>query len=91
MAALWNWAGNYIFVLWFLFLSIFFLFSFAYSQPPQIGCLPYFHTWCGLSAKIGCRSETCRTRIAEIHDAKNCPKFAICAPSHIFVGLYLRN
>jgi len=19
----------------------------AYSQSPQIGCLPYFHTWCG--------------------------------------------
>jgi len=25
----------------------------------------YFHTWCGLSANSGCRSETCCTRLAE--------------------------
>ena len=40
--------------------SIFFylLFSFlAYSQPSQIGCLPYFHTWCGPSANLECTSE----------------------------------
>jgi len=24
----------------------------------------YFHTWCGLSANLGCRSETCCTRLA---------------------------
>jgi len=30
-----------------------------------MGCLPYFHTWCGLSANLGCRSETCCTRLAE--------------------------
>jgi len=46
MAALWNRALLYIFVLWFLLLSIF-LFFLAYSQPSQIRCLPYFHTWCG--------------------------------------------
>jgi len=27
----------------------------------------------------------------EIQDTKNHKKFAICAPSHNFVGLYLRN
>jgi len=27
----------------------------------------------------------------KIQDAKNRQKFAICAPSHNFVGLYLRN
>ena len=27
----------------------------------------------------------------KIHDSKNRQKFAICAPSHKFVGLYLRN
>jgi len=64
VAALWNKAGHYIFVLWFLLLpympfSSFFL---AYSQPRQIGCLPYFHTWCGLGANLQCRSET---RLAE--------------------------
>jgi len=30
-----------------LFYLSFFFFS---AQPSQIGCLPYFHTWCGLSA-----------------------------------------
>jgi len=30
-----------------------------------IGCLPYFHTWCGLSANLRCMSETCCTRLAE--------------------------
>jgi len=59
------------------------------SQPPQIRCLPYFHTWCGLSANLRCRSETCCTRLAETQDAKNSPKIAIWAPSHNFVGLYL--
>ena len=42
--------------------SIFFL---AYSQPSLIGCLPNFRTWCGLSANLGCRSETCCMRLAE--------------------------
>jgi len=61
MAALCNRAGHYIFALWFLlsfYISSFFL---AFSQPSQIGCLPYFHTWCGVSANLGCRSETCCT------------------------------
>jgi len=32
-------------------LSFFFLsFFIVYSQLSDIGCLPYFHTWCGLSA-----------------------------------------
>jgi len=45
------------------------------------------HTWCGLSANLGCRSETCCTRLAEIQDAK----IAIWASSHNLVGLYLRK
>jgi len=28
------------------------------------GCLPYFHTWCDLSANLRCRSETCCARLA---------------------------
>jgi len=64
MAALWNRAGHYIFALLFL-LSFFLLFFLALSQPSQIGCLPYFHTWRGLSAKLRCRSESCCTRPAE--------------------------
>ena len=93
MAALWNRAGRYIFVLWF-FLSIFFFFLFflAYFQPSHfVGCLPYFHTWCGLSVNVGCRSETWCTRLAENTGRKNRQKFAICTPSHNFVGLYFRN
>ena len=43
--------------MWFLLLSsILFLLFLAYSQQSQIGCLPYFHTWCGLSANLACRS-----------------------------------
>ena len=51
----------------------------------------YFHTWCGLSVNLGCRSETCCTRLAEIQDPKNCQKISTCAPSHNFVRLYIRN
>jgi len=62
MTALCNRAGHYIFALWFLLLSVFFFL--AYSQPSEIGCLPYFHTWCGLSANLGCRPETSCTLLA---------------------------
>jgi len=27
--------------------------------------MPYLHIWCGLSANLRCRSETCCTRLAE--------------------------
>jgi len=37
----------------------------AWSQPSQIGYLPYFHTLCGLSANLRCRSETHCTWLAE--------------------------
>jgi len=50
MAALWNRAGRYIFVLWFLLSSSsFFL---ALSQQSQSGCLPYFLTLCGLKCEF---------------------------------------
>ena len=32
------------------------------------------HTWCGLSANLGCRSETCCTRLAENTVRKKSPK-----------------
>ena len=38
------------------------------------GCLPYFHTWCSLSANLECRYETRCARLAEIQDAKNVEK-----------------
>jgi len=76
MAALRSRCGHYIFALWFLlsfYLSFFFprLISAAVADWMSI---PYFHTWCGLSANLGRRSETCCTRLAEIKDAKNCQK-----------------
>ena len=71
MAALRSRRGHYIFVLWFVFLSIS---SLAYSLHSQIGCLPHFDTWCGLSANLGCRSEMCCTRLSENTGAKKSPK-----------------
>jgi len=52
--------------------GFFFLYFFlAYSQRSQIGCLPHFHTWCGLSANLECMSEMCYTRGSlKIQDAK---------------------
>ena len=49
----------------FYLLSIFYLFFLAKSQRSEIGCLPYFDTWCGPSANLECRSETCCARLAE--------------------------
>jgi len=76
----------YICPFFFFPLLSFFL---AYSQPSQIGCLPYLHAWCGLSANLECMSEMCCTLLAEIQDAKNRQKFAIWAPSHNFIRLCL--
>ena len=49
------------------------------------------HTWCGLSANLECMSEMCCMRLAENTGRKKSPKIAIWAPSHKFVGLYLRK
>ena len=93
MAALWNTAGHYIFALWFLLRSSFFLLLF--SSPNLSGRrVDVYHTsihmvW--LSANLGCRSEMCCTRLAGNTGRKNDKKIAIWAPSHNFVGLYLHN
>jgi len=72
--ALWNRADHYIFILWFL-LSSFFLFSSPNLSGRRLDvCMPYFPTWCGLSAKLGCRSETCCTRLAGNAERKKSPK-----------------
>jgi len=53
-----------------MFSSCGFFFFFYLSFFPRLisaftdGCLPYFHTWCGLSANLRCRSEMCCTRLA---------------------------
>jgi len=55
----------------YLLLLFFFL---AQSQRSETGCLPYFRTWCGLSANLECRSETCCTWLAENTGRKNVAK-----------------
>jgi len=50
-----------------------FLFFLAYFQWSQIGRVPYFHTWCGFSTNLECRSEflKCAARGSlKIEDAK---------------------
>jgi len=66
MVALWNRADHYIFILWFL--SIFYLSIFFFPRLISAAAhwvTTYFHTWCGLSANLECRSEMCSTRLAE--------------------------
>ena len=53
--------------------SIFFFFFLAQSQPSQIRCIAYFHTWCGLSANLRCRSEMCCTWLTENTGRKKSP------------------
>ena len=76
MAALWNRAGHYIFVLCFL-LSIFFFFLSApilSRQKLDVYHLHYGHTWCGRSANLECKSEMCCMRLAENTERKKSPK-----------------
>jgi len=66
VAALWNRAGRYIFFLWFLLSSFSFFFPRLFSAVADwMYTVPYFRTCCDLSANLGCRSETCCTRLAE--------------------------
>jgi len=92
MADVWNRAGHYIFILWLL-LSIFLLSSFFPRLISAVGdwmSTVLLHM-CDLSANLECRPEMCYTRLAGNRGRKNDAKIAIWAPSHNFVGLYLRN
>ena len=73
MAALWNTAGHYIFALWFLLSSSFYLFS---SPNFSRRRLDVYHTstWCGLSANLRCRSEMCCAWLAVNTGHKISPK-----------------
>jgi len=76
----------------FLFLLLLRLSIFlAYSQRLQIGCLPYFHTWCGLSANLECSSGMCCTRLAENTGRKKLPKIRHLRTIAQLCRLYLRN
>jgi len=89
MAALRSGCGHYIFVLWFL-LSFFFFFPRLFSAV-AVGCLSYFHTWCGLSANLECRSETCCTRLAENTQRKKIAKNRQLGTIAQLVVLYFRK
>jgi len=67
--------------------SIFFL---AYSQPSQIGRIPYFYTWCDLVRIYDAGLKRAVHGSLKIQDAKKSPKIAIWTPSHKYVGLYNR-
>ena len=68
MAVLWNREGHYIFILWFL-LSLLFLFSRLISAvADRMSTIIPHVVW--PSANLGCRSEMCCTRLAEIQDTK---------------------
>ena len=68
MAALHSRCGHYIFILWFFLLSFFPLLISAIAD--WMSTIP----WCGLSANLGCRSETCCTQLAENTGCKKSPK-----------------
>jgi len=53
-----------------IFLSFFFIPRLISAATDWI-CLPYFHTWCGPSANLECRSEMCCTRLAGNTGRKN--------------------
>jgi len=81
----------------FFLLSFSLLFFLAWSQRSQTGCLPYFYTWCGLSANLECRSEMCCTGLAGNTGRKNDAKIAICTyhrttlTGYIFASSQLRH
>ena len=71
MAALWNRAGHYIFIMWFL--SIFF-YLLSFSSPNLSGRRVdvYCTSTHGVaSANLECRSEMCCTRLAGNTEPKN--------------------
>ena len=51
----------------------FFLRLFSGVAVSQIACLPHFHTWCGPSANLQCRSEMCCRRLTENTGRNNSP------------------
>ena len=75
MAALWNMAGHYIFVLRFLPSFFFFFSSPNLSRHRLDVCHSFAHCVYNLCANLGCRSETCCTRIAENTWRKRSPGY----------------
>jgi len=92
MVALCNKADRYIFALWFLSSFFFFL---PFSSPNLSGRrLDVYHTSThGVALVSICNAGLKRAARGslEMKDPKNRQKVEIWAPSHNFVGLYLRN
>jgi len=89
MIAIWNRVDHYIFMLWFV-LSFFFLFS---SPNLSRRRLDVCHTSTHGVALVGISDAGLKPAACgslKTQDAKKSPKIAM-APSHNFVGLYLRN
>jgi len=86
----WSRMRTYIFSSCFFFLLLFFL---AKSQRSQIGCLPYFYTWCGPSANLECTSEMWCTRLAGNAERKKSPSahHRTTLPGYIGLSSQLRH
>jgi len=87
MVALWNRADHYIFALWLL-LSFFSLPNL--SRPRLDVCHTSTHGVALVRISDAGLKPAARGSL-KTQDAKKSPKIAIWAPSHNFVGLYLRN
>ena len=81
MVALCNRADHYIFILSFVLVLLLLLLLILSSFFPRLISAVaewmsaiYLHTWCGLSANLRCRSETCCTRLAENTGRRNVAK-----------------
>jgi len=79
MVALWNRADHYIFALWLLLLSFF---------PRLISAVA---DWMSAMRISDAGLKPAARGSLKTMDAKKSLKIAIWAPSHNFVGLYLRN
>jgi len=82
-------ADHYIFALWFL-LSSFFFSSPNLSRRRLDVCHTCTHGTALVRISDAGQKRATRGSL-KMQDAKKSPKIAIWAPSHIFVGLYLRN
>jgi len=88
MAALRSRCGHYIFALWFL---SFYLFSSPNLSGRRLDvCHTSTHGVALVRIKNAGMKYAARGSL-KMQDAKKSPKIAIWAPSHNFVGLYLRH
>ena len=87
-------ADHYIFILWFLLSSSSFFFFVFLAYNLSRRRLDVCHTSTHGVALVrisGAGLKRAACGLLQMQDAKNRQKFAIWAPSHNFVGLYLRK